>query len=197
MIKAVGIAGSPRLKGNSATLLEAVLRGAASAGAETETVHLNDLALRGCQACARCAPREECILKDDLTPVFARLCQADLWVLASPIYYDGVTGQMKTFFDRCRWLTMAGDRLKPRLAGARRAAVIVTYEDKPRDDYRHEAEKLASYLAWMGDFGDVTIISEGRLGPADAAAARPDLLARAEQLGRGLAESLRPGAGEG
>jgi hypothetical protein len=62
--------------------------------------------------------------------------------------------------------------------------VIVVYEDKPREDYRHEAQKLAQYLSWMGDFGDVEIISEGNLFAADAVAGRPDLLARAEELGR-------------
>lgn len=62
--------------------------------------------------------------------------------------------------------------------------MIVTYEDKPREDYYHEAEKLENYLGWMGDFGQVNIISEGSLGPRDAARNRPDLLASAEKLGK-------------
>lgn len=192
-LKAVAIAGSPRKSGNSTTLLKAVLAGAAGAGADTEIIHLNDLVLRGCQACRLCAPHGECILSDELTPVFAALSAAHIWILGSPIYYDGVTGQMKTFFDRCRWLTMDGDELKPRLSGRHAAAIIVTYEDKPRDDYHHEAEKLAFYLSWMGNFGEVEIISEGRLGPADAAAGRSHLLERAEALGRRLVQDL-PGA---
>lgn len=190
MLKATGIAGSPRKSGNSTTLLKAVLTGAGSAGAETQIIRLNDLAFRGCQACAECAAGGQCVLTDELTPVFTALRDSHVWVLASPIYYDSVTGQMKTFFDRCRWLTMEGDRLKPRLSGKRRAAVIVTYEDKPRKDYPHEAEKLAYYLSWMGDFGEVEAICEGRLGPADAAANRPDLLERAEVLGKRLVQDL-------
>jgi len=186
MAKAVGIAGSPRRNGNSTSLLKAVLRGAESQGAATVTIHLDDLQFRGCRGCETCAPRDECVVRDALTPVFETLKLADIWVLASPIYFDGVSGQLKTFFDRCLWLAMQAGQRHARLIGTRGAAIIVTYEDQPRDDYRREAAKLASYLGWMGDFGGVRIVSEGLLGPAGAAASRPELLAAAEQLGREL-----------
>ncbi len=186
MSTVIGVAGSARRKGNSATLMRAVLSGAAQAGADTKEVYLNGLVLQGCQGCDNCSAEGKCILNDELTPVLDELRRAEGWVLASPIYYDGVTGQMKTFFDRCRTFTRDPETqaLRPQLKGKRKGIVIVAYEDKPRKDYYHEAEKLANYLAWMGDFGKVDIISEGNLGPRDAAAGRPDLLARAERLGK-------------
>ena len=180
-MKVIGIAGSPRRAGNSSTLLQAALRGAASAGAETASVHLNDLIYRGCQACERCAPEGECVIHDGLTPVFAALRLADVWLLASPIYRDGLSGQFKSFFDRC-----AAWEGKNRLSGKRRAAIIVTYMDKERDDYRHVAETVPFYLGWMGDFSDVEVLVGAELGPVGAAAARPDLIARAEALGKKL-----------
>jgi len=186
MTKAVGIAGSPRRNGNSTSLLKAVLRGAEHQGAETAIIRLDGLEFRGCRGCETCAPRDECVVRDALTPVFETLRLADIWVLASPIYFDSVSGQMKLFFDRCHWLAVKDGKRQARLTGARAAAVIVTYEDQPRDDYRREAEKLAAYIGWMGDFGEVRIVSEGLLGPAGAAEGRPDLLAAAEQLGREL-----------
>jgi multimeric flavodoxin WrbA len=188
MSKVTGIAGSARRQGNSATLMRAVLKGAAGAGAETGEVYLNGLVYHGCQGCDRCSPRGTCILSDDLTPVLAELRGATGWVLASPIYYDGLSGQMKTFFDRCRTFTKDPEtqELRPQLEGRRQGVVILTYEDEPRDDYLREAEKLSKYLAWMGDFGTVEVMCEGRLGPREAAAGRPDLLARAEALGNGL-----------
>jgi len=184
----VGIAGSARRNGNSTTLMRAALQSAARAGADTEEVYLNSLAFRGCQGCERCMPNGRCILGDDLASVLGALRQAEGWILASPIYYDGVTGQMKTFFDRCRTFTIDPETqaLKPQLEGTRRALVIVTYEDKPRSDYYREAETLAHYLGWMGDFGRVEIVAEGNLGPRDAAARRPDLLARAAEVGKVL-----------
>jgi multimeric flavodoxin WrbA len=197
MVKAIGIAGSPRTTGNSSTLLRAVLRGAESAGAEAALIRLNDLTFRGCQGCQRCAPAGECVVKDGLGPVFSALELADIWVLASPVYFDGVSGQLKTFFDRLHWLTTEEGKLKPQLRGARRATVILTYEDKPRDDYPKLAETLGSYLGWMGDFGAVRVISEGNLGPSDAASRRTDLLASAEDLGRALVEELKQGTPRG
>jgi multimeric flavodoxin WrbA len=188
MSTVIGIAGSARKKGNSATLMRAVLKGAASAGADTKKVYLNGLVYKGCQGCAECTSGGKCILNDDLTPILDELRKAEGWVLGSPIYYDSVTGQMKTFFDRCRTFTVDPEtqELKPQLGGKRKGVVIVTYEDSPRKDYYHEAQKLANYLGWMGDFGKVDIISEGKLGPRDAAENRPDLLARAEKLGQDL-----------
>jgi len=201
MFKVCGIAGSPRRGGNSTTLLKAVLDGAAASesasgpvaaplAAPGQVVYLNDLRFRGCQACRLCAPEGRCIIQDALTPVFAALRLADVWVLASPIYYDGVSGQMKTFFDRCRHLMRRGDKQQPQLAGKRAAAVVVTYEDKPRGDYRDVANRLAGYLKWMGDFDPIEVLSEGRLGPAGAAAERPDLLAKARAVGSGLVRRL-------
>jgi len=190
MMKVIGLAGSPRRKGNSTTLLKAVIAGAESAGAQARVVHLNDLTFHGCQACGRCAADDACKIDDDLAPVLADLHQARIWVLAAPIYFDGVSGQMKSFFDRCYHLTYREGQIAPQLKGTRAAAVIVTYEDKPRDDYYDVAKRLAGYLKWMGDFEPVEILSEGNLGPADAAGRRPELLARAGEMGRRLVEQL-------
>jgi len=186
MVKVIGIAGSPRRTGNSSTLLQAALEGATSAGASTALIHLNDLTYRGCQACEQCAPDGECVIQDGLTPVFAALRLADVWVLASPIYRDGLSGQFKSFFDRC-----AAWEGKNRLPGKRRGAMIVTYMDKERDDYRRVAETVPFYLGWMGDFSDVEVFAAAELGPAGAAAARPDLIAQAQALGRRLVEGFR------
>ena len=101
MSTVIGIAGSARRSGNSATLMRAALRGAGLAGADTKEVYLNGLVFTGCQGCQECSPKGKCILDDDLTPVLDELRQAEGWVLSSPIYFDSVSGQMKTFFDRC------------------------------------------------------------------------------------------------
>ena len=189
MLKAIGIAGSPRRSGNSTTLMKAVLEGAA-AGAATEVVHLNDLTFRGCQGCEPCTDDTSCRVEDELTPVMAKVRAADIWVLAAPIYYDGVSGQLKLFFDRLRHITHDGPPLRPMLEGKRSAAIVVTYEDKRRDDYRDVAQRLANYLSWMGEFVAVEVMDEARLGPSDAAAGRPELLAKARELGKKLHEGL-------
>lgn len=187
MYKIIGIAGSPRRNGNSTTLLRQVLQGAEESGAAAQTIYLNDLTFRGCQACDGCVNTGECVLKDELTPHYPKLREAGIWILASPVYFDGVSGQTKLFFDRCRCFAMEKGNLK----GKRHAAIILTYEDRPRDDYQGIAERLANYFPWFGEFGRVEMFVESRLGPADAVSQRPDLLERAKDLGRQLVSELK------
>ncbi|MFB3883545.1 MAG: flavodoxin family protein [Armatimonadota bacterium] len=193
MVTAIGIAGSPRRNGNSNALLSATLVGAATEGATVATVHLNDLTFRGCQGCDRCSPGGYCVVSDPLSPVLAALRLADIWILASPIYFDGVSGQMKLFYDRLRTFMTEDGQTKPRLVGRRRAAIIVTSEAKPYDAYLTAVKSLSRYFGWMGDFGCVEVVCEGELGPVGAAAADGGRIERAQALGRQLVADLRGG----
>ncbi len=190
MLTALGIAGSPRRRGNSTTLLKAVLEGAEAKGAHSDIIYLDDLAYRGCKGCDKCTPGGRCIIKDALTPVFSALKLADIWVLASPVYYDGFTGQIKTFFDRCRQLTYNDGNRSPQLIGNRSASVILTYADSPRDDYLEIAQRQVNYLSWMGNFTGFEIISAGNLWEPDEAAQQPELLDNARRVGEKLVKYL-------
>ncbi|MCX7803691.1 MAG: flavodoxin family protein [Planctomycetota bacterium] len=185
MLKVLGISGSPRKGGNSETLLAAALEGAREAGAACETVRLNGLSYRGCQACGACLKRTgRCALRDDLDDVYRKLREADIWVLSSPIYYDTVSGQMKLFFDRLRPF------VRRKLPGRRAGLIIVAYEDVRRPDYARHARVFAGYLPWFGDFRPVRVLCGERLGGPTAASRRPDLLEKARAAGRTLAGAL-------
>ncbi len=104
-MKAIGINGSPRKKWNTATLLQKALEGAASQGAETEMFHLYDLNYRGCASCFACKTiggksYGRCAMKDDLTPILTKADGADIIILASPMYFGSVTGEMRSFMER-------------------------------------------------------------------------------------------------
>lgn len=103
-MKILGIAGSPRRGGNTDLLLAEFLRGAASQGAETKTLVLDDLTIAFCQHCDSCLKKGICKIKDDMQMVYQELEAADGIVLASPVQFAGVTGQMKTMIDRCQSL---------------------------------------------------------------------------------------------
>jgi multimeric flavodoxin WrbA len=193
VIRALGIAASPRRNGNSTSLLRAALQGAADAGAESAVIRLNDLTFKGCQACVSC-PQTSCRQHDAMTPVLAALQMADLWLFASPIYFDGVAGQFKTFFDRLYWFRRQETTVKPRLQGRRRAALLMTYEDAESAAYRAMAHQIVQYVPSFGDFAPPEILSCSGLGPADAAAAKPELLDQARALGRRLVGELAPPA---
>src|SRR5512140_505045 len=124
----LGIAGSPRRNGNSPALLRSALQGAAEAGSTTALLRLYDLDFRGCLGCSACPP-ESCRQRDGFQPVLAALALAPIWIFASPIYFDGVSGPLKCAYDRLYWFRRQGTEIVPRLGGPRRAALLLTYED--------------------------------------------------------------------
>jgi multimeric flavodoxin WrbA len=105
MTTVIAINGSPRKKWNTAMMLEHALLGAASAGAETELVHLYDLDFKGCTSCFACKLNGgksygKCAMKDGLTPVLEKIAGADALILGSPIYFGNVTGEIRSFMER-------------------------------------------------------------------------------------------------
>jgi hypothetical protein len=185
----LGVAGSPRRNGNSTTLLRAALDGAAEAGSTTALVRLYDLEFRGCQACPAC-PAESCRQRDGLVPVLAALTLAPIWIFASPVYFDGVSGPLKCAYDRLYWFRRQGAEIVPRLGGRRRAALLLTYEDPENPYYTEMARRLGDYFPGFGEFAPAEVLAFPGLGPPGAAAARPELLARARELGRRLVADL-------
>ena len=185
---AVGIEGSPRRTGNSTALLKAYLDGVASVGFDTKSIYLNGLSYKGCQGCDQCVKGKPCKLKDDLNEVFPVLSRANIWAMASPIYYDGISGQLKMFYDRLRFTTYEPNKLD----GPRQAIVVVTYEDDRSEDYLKTASVLAKYLTWndRGDFGDVKVFAEPNMGPRDAWKSRPDLIEKLRNTGIEQAREL-------
>ena len=93
--------GSPRKKGNTSTIIKAMLEGAESAGVETKEVRLQDLNMKGCQACYVCKEKPGlCALKDDLTPSLHAIKDCTGIILGCPIYMYRICGQMKILVDR-------------------------------------------------------------------------------------------------
>ncbi|WP_419785924.1 flavodoxin family protein [Pseudodesulfovibrio sp.] len=97
--------GSPRRKGNTATLLEACREGALAAGATGDIVNLYTLDYKGCTSCLQCKRQGGksfgvCAMKDGLTPILKEIREYDAVVLGTPIYYGAESGMMRTFMER-------------------------------------------------------------------------------------------------
>lgn len=103
-LKVLGIAGSPRRDGNTDHLLQQVIAGASSQGAETKTVTLSELNISPCRHCDGCIKTGKCVVDDDMQWLHIDLREADHIVLASPIFFMGVTAQTKAMIDRCQAL---------------------------------------------------------------------------------------------
>jgi multimeric flavodoxin WrbA len=96
--------GSPRKSGNTELLLERVEEGIGRRGLASERFNLAELAIHPCTGCGYCETRGQCIIEDDMTPLYERLESAHRIVIGSPIYFYGVTAQTKAFIDRCQAL---------------------------------------------------------------------------------------------
>lgn len=94
--------GSPRPGGNTKQMIEAFCEGAQSAGHQVDVVDVCRKKIAGCLACEHCHTKGNgvCIQKDDMQEVYPLLNQADMLVIASPIYYHGISGQLKCALDR-------------------------------------------------------------------------------------------------
>ncbi len=99
-MKVLGIYGSPRKNGNTDLILDKVLEGAESEGAEIERVYCRKLKMRGCLECGGCDETGECVVKDDMQTVYPLLRDADIIFIASPIFFYDVTAQAKAVIDR-------------------------------------------------------------------------------------------------
>ncbi len=101
------ILGSPRKKGNSQTLAETVVGAVSeSCRSSVDYIYLHGLKdLNPCLGCGGCEKTGMCVIKDDLIELYQKVDEADIVLLATPVYFYGPTAQLKTFIDRfqARW----------------------------------------------------------------------------------------------
>lgn len=102
MMKILVLNGSPRQKGNTAQMTAAFREGAEAAGHQVDVVDVCRKKIAGCLACEYCHTRGNgaCIQKDDMQEIYDLLKEAEMLVIASPIYYHGISGQLKCTLDR-------------------------------------------------------------------------------------------------
>jgi len=103
-MKVLGIFGSPRRDGNTDLLLEQTLKGTQDEGANVERLYVSDYSLTPCKECHGCDQTGECVILDDMQRIYPRLLEADLIILASPIFFYGVTAWTKALIDRSQAL---------------------------------------------------------------------------------------------
>jgi len=102
-MKVLAVNGSPMMdKGNTALILTPFLAGAKEAGAEVEVLYTKKLAVNPCQGEFNCWFKKpgNCFQDDDAALVRPKFARADIWVLATPLYVDGMSGPMKNLLDR-------------------------------------------------------------------------------------------------
>ena len=117
-MKVVGIACSPRLGGNTETLVKEALAGAEGKGADTEFLTLHGKSIEPCDHCGFCYERGDCHIQDDMEEIYEQLLEADGIILGSPVYFWSVSAQAKLLMDRTYALRYPTHRLKGKVGGA-------------------------------------------------------------------------------
>lgn len=101
-MKILVLQGSPRLQGNTASMVDAFQRGAKSAGHDVKVFNVFEKNIGDCRACEFCHTQGngQCIQKDDMQEIYPYLLNSEMLLIASPIYYHGISGQLKCAIDR-------------------------------------------------------------------------------------------------
>ena len=135
--------GSPRLNGSTKQMVEAFREGAQSVGHTVQIMDICQMQIGGCRACEYCHTKGAgtCIQNDDMKQIYDVLKQSDMLVLASPIYYHGLSGQLKCVIDR--FYAVAYPKKPSRLS---KVAMILSSGDADMYD--------GALFSFQGDFLD-------------------------------------------
>ena len=106
------VTASLRPNSNSDALAAAFAEGARTAGHTVESVSLKGKAIGFCTGCMACQKTERCVIRDDAAALAEKVGAADVVVFATPVYYYGLSGQLKTLLDRCNPLFPADYRFR-------------------------------------------------------------------------------------
>jgi multimeric flavodoxin WrbA len=102
-MRVIAFLGSPRKDGNTSILLQEAVRGIEESGHSVKTFNLAHMKIRPCQNCGGCDETGACIIKDDeMEVIYAALREASRIILASPIFFAGLSAQTKAMVDRCQ-----------------------------------------------------------------------------------------------
>ena len=151
--KIIVLNGSPRKNGNTSALVKAFREGAESAGHSVTEFWLEGMNINGCRGC--CAggknPESPCVQKDDMAQIYPAYKEADVVVLASPLYYWTISGQLKCAFDRL----FAVAECDPGYTNPRKeSALLMAAEGNGFEETVYWYDRLMGHIGWK-DCGKV------------------------------------------
>ena len=180
--KIVILNGSPRRKGNTSALVKAFTEGAKSAGHTVTEFFLDSMNIHGCKGCFGGNSSKECpcVQRDDMNKIYPVVRECDVIVLASPLYYWNMSGQIRTAIDRLFALEEGDGNL---LRGHGRAsALLMAAEGHGFEDVLTYYNHLMEHLKW-NNLGHVLAGGNGDIGDIEG---KPEISA-AYKLGKSIA----------
>ncbi len=179
--KIVVLNGSPRKNGNTSALVREFSKGAESTGNTVTVFFLGDMDIHGCKGCFGGHSSRECpcVQKDDMDKIYPVVRKSDIVVLATPLYYWNMSGQLRTAVDRLFALEEGDGNL---LRGNGRAsALLMAAEGNGFEDVVLYYDHLMEHLRWK-NLGHVLAGGNGDVGDIEG---KPELK-EAYELGRAI-----------
>ncbi len=128
--------GSPKVKGNSFHALELLEKDFKETDIDAEIIQIGKLNLKGCLGCGSCfkTRNDRCIIDDELNELVPKIKEADGYIFASPVYFAGMTPQLKAFMDRLFYLSGANGnyfyhKVAASVVAVRRSGGSATFDD--------------------------------------------------------------------
>ena len=180
--KLVILNGSPRRKGNTSALVKAFTEGAESAGHTVTEFFLDSMNIHGCKGCFGGHSSKECpcVQRDDIKKIYPVVRECDVIVLASPLYYWNMSGQIRTAIDRLFALEEGDGNL---LRGHGKAsALLMAAEGHGFEDVLVYYNHLMEHLKW-NNLGHVLAGGNGEIGDIEGKAE----ISAAYELGKSIA----------
>jgi len=130
-MKVMMINSSPHAKGCTYTALSEIAAELEKQGIESEIIHIGNEVIRGCIACGFCYKNRRCVHDDCVNALADKLAEADGLIFGTPVYYAGISGQLKSFMDRLFYSHGRKFAYKPAAAvvSARRGGCTATFDD--------------------------------------------------------------------
>lgn len=183
MKKIVIYNGSPRMDGNTVTLLNTVAQGARDQGAQVDFYTLFKMKFMACQSCFGCRMTDDCMIKDELHTALQKVKEADGLVIGSPIYFMQMSGPVKNLYDR--FFPLVGENGQPRF-GKKKIATIYTQGLDDEHAFDSYFDYIASTFPSFGFELEENIVCTQGNDPESAERSN-DLKVRAYELGKKLA----------
>ncbi len=183
-MKVVGFVGSPRKGGNTDILVQKALAAASEKGAETQIFYLNDMTMKGCQGCMACKTKSDtCVQKDDMSPLYKVISDADAVVIGSPIEMGHITGQAKIFLDR--WYGFVTGDFKSRLAPGKKALLLLPQGQPNANLFADVGKGIGGVLKFLVKMDSETIIAPG-VRDKGAVTSNAEIMAKVQEAGARL-----------
>lgn len=187
MKKVTIVFGSPRKNSNTQILVDQAIKGLTEKGVEHEIIYLNDLTMKGCQACYYCKRNDttECVIKDDMQKVYKALEESDGLIVAAPIYFCEVSAQTRLFVDRL--FPYYDMELRPTFPKGKSISFIITQNQANRNHFERHIEDFKMVVSMLGyERKNDLLVENIDKGYKPMVTERPDVMEAAYKMGLDL-----------